>query len=155
MGGNYFITAHTALSVWKHCELLFFPTWQLIADLNKREAGQQGTGGGSGRGWAEDALEQNFKAMPWQLAWAAQPGQPCILVHADNFLLLHSHFHYCFHLALTMQWNLCESIPRYISTCLKEPPLGDPQIYKLQLYSASARKWPPWSNQLFAGPLSS
>jgi len=50
MGGNYFITAHAALSVRKHWELLFFPTWQLIAGLNKREVGQQETGGGSGRG---------------------------------------------------------------------------------------------------------
>lgn len=51
-GGNYFITAHAALSGRKHWEMLFLPTWQLIAALNKRSWGQQGDRGGSGRGRA-------------------------------------------------------------------------------------------------------
>lgn len=142
MGGNYFITAHAALSVRKHWEFLFFPTWQLIAGLNKREVGQQETGGGSGRGWAENALEQSFKAMPRLLAWAAQPRQPCTLVDADNFLLLHSHFHCCFHLAVRMQWNLCESIPHHISTCLKG--LSSLPLLENDLHEAISFLLAPW-----------
>lgn len=61
-GGNYFIAAHTALSVRKLWELLFFPKWQLIADLNKRSSGQQGDGR-EAQGGNKQKMHQGSKGL--------------------------------------------------------------------------------------------